>query len=190
MGLHYVSKCLLVDERDYSANFTEDFPDFSWFSEDVPYQVADDAGDYADENVDVEILGCVSERFNTSLFDNSDFQGSWGVSGQDWNTCLRRGVRTVTGLDEKIVNAIFSDHSKDVRSVALHEHLQQGIADGEFARARSVLEVLESLHAGRMPGFASEYDMTSGGVDAAHDLRKSIHPDGTRVLVEIGFVWP
>lgn len=191
MGLHYVSKCLLVDERDYSPNFAQEFPEFFWLTDDLSCRAADYAERHAGlgDASEVEILGCVSERFNTSEFENSDFDGNWGVTGQDWVTCLATGLTSLTRLDREIVEEILAGETDAARSAPLKAQVQKMIEEGEYGYAKRLLSALEGLKSSGLPGFESMEELTCGGRDAAHDMRQGTYPPGSRMLVEIAFVW-
>ncbi len=72
---------------------------------------------------------------------------------------------------------------------AVSEQATTLIADESFIRVREMMTALENINAAGLPCFRGARYLTAGGDDDAYDLRDRDWGAGTRVIIEMAFVW-
>ncbi|MGY9037459.1 MAG: hypothetical protein ACKVLA_06525 [Rhodobacterales bacterium] len=187
MGGYCINKALLLDEgeiEEYSGWQSDSFEDL-W---EIAAEFARDrVGNW--ENPWVEIIGCTSERFNTSEFISCEKRSLWVEQDRHWTDTLMKIFTSLSQIEHHIAAQFLQDPDKDRLMTDITSQIGTALERESFYEARALVTAVENLRLAGLPCFRSAYHLTSGGTDEGYDLRKEDLGPGRRVIVEMAFVW-
>lgn len=192
MGLHYVNKLLLLDERELPLT-----PAAATFPELEAAVVAECSAEFEGAEdpefedtgfPEYELLGIASERFNrSSLHDGNYAEPTW-LQDAGWDATVE-DVFKWTGCGSHAQLDPHADGQQGFEDRMRSEILQH-ISAAQYGQAGDLCHALAGFQkSGGLPGFRDAYHMTTGGEDDLLDYRRQNHGPGQRILAEIAFVW-
>ncbi len=187
MGGIYTNKALLLDEREIEAAYGYKLESFDELYEAATEFAETQVGDY--EYPMSSYLGCSSERFDTSEVRCYDQRSSWLEQGEAWAQTLGKIAEDLGSLDRRVTEAFFRTGDRQALISAVSEQATKLISDESFIRVREMMTALENINEAGLPCFRGTQHLTAGGDDDAHDLRDRDWGAGTRVIIEMAFVW-
>lgn len=184
MGLHYVNKCILLDEQELDGALAADFDALeqkvqaecaSLFEEEDSFPV-------------YEYLGFTSERFDRTAIAGADYaEPEFLAPEHDWWANVTYVASQLGGLPEEELAGLPGGGLRFEAS--LRSRLEQLVRQGDYQGAQALCVLLDGIKRSGLPGFREEDNMTMGGDADALDFRSGNHGTGSRIVAEIAFVW-
>ena len=183
MGLHYVNKCVLLDEHDIDG--LAEVGDFETFAQMVEAACAEEFSPEMDFP-EYQYLGTVSERFDSAQAKEADYaEPHFLDGGAGWNANLG-GIAACAGLSDEALKSLEGGAAR-FEADTRHE-IQRMLEARDYTQAQSLCGALLGLQRSGLPGFRDGLDMSYGGDNEALDCRVQNHGPGRRILAEFAFV--